>query len=48
MPYFKELPKTSKKLVSVLIISVPVIDSGKKVIRMSCIYYLVQFQEGQE
>ena len=35
---------------SVLAISVPVTDSGEKIVRILCIYYLVQFQgqEGQE
>ena len=38
----------TKKLASVLITSVPVTKtSGKKVVRVPCIYYLVRFQEEQ-
>ena len=33
---------------SVLATFMPVIGGGKKVVGMPCIYYLVQFQEGQE
>ena len=33
---------------SVLAISVPVTDSGEKIVRMPYIYYPVWFQEGQE
>ena len=32
---------------SVLATSVPVIDDGKKVVKVPCIHYLVQFQEKQ-
>ena len=46
--FFEELPKTHKKLVLVLAISVLVTDSGEKIVRMPCIYYSVQFQEDQE
>ena len=43
------MSQTSKKLVLVSTISVPVTDtSGKKVARMLCIYYLVRFWERQE
>ena len=37
-----------QKLVSVLAISILITDSGKKIIKLPCIYYLVYFQEGQE
>ena len=41
--------QTSKKLALVLAISVPVTDtSGKKVVKVPCIYYLVWFQEDQK
>ena len=46
-PFFEELPKTSKKLVSVSATSVLVTDDGEKFIKVSYIYYLIQFQEGQ-
>ena len=46
-PFFKKLPRTSKKLVLVLALSMPVTDSSEEVIRIPCIYYPIQFQEGQ-
>ena len=46
--FFEKLPGTPKKLVSVLAISIPVIDSCEEVVRVFCIYYSVQFQKGQE
>ena len=45
--FFEELPETSKKLVLVLTISVPVTDDSKKVVRVLCIHYPVWFQEKQ-
>ena len=45
---FEKLPRTFKKLVSILATSVPVTDnSGKGVmlIIVPCIYYLVLFQQ---
>ena len=49
MPFFKELPRNSKKLVLVLATSVPMIDNSKEVIvKIPCIYYLVQFKEEQK
>ena len=42
---YQKLLLTSKKLILILIISMPVTNSNKKVVRISCIYYLVQFQE---
>ena len=47
MLFYQELPDNSKKLVSVLAASVPVTDSNKKVVKVLCIYYLVQFQKEQ-
>ena len=46
-PFFKELPGTSKKLVSISTTSVLVTDSSEKVVRVPCIYYPVRFQEEQ-
>ena len=44
-PYYKKLPKTSKKLVLVLAISVPVTDGDEEVVKVPYIYYLVLFQK---
>ena len=47
-PFCQELPRTSKKLVSVLATSVPVTGSDEEVnVRVLCIHYPVQFQEEQ-
>ena len=47
-PLYKYLHQ-AKKLALVLATSVPMTDtSGKEVVRVPCIYYPVQFQEGQE
>ena len=40
--------QTSKKLILVLAIFVPIINSDKKVDKVPSIYYLVQFQRSQE
>ena len=43
------MSQTSKKLASVSATSVPVIDiNGKEIVRVSCIHYLIRFQEDQE
>ena len=39
------MPKTPKKLVLISVTSVSIINSGEKVVRMPCIYYLIRFQE---
>ena len=44
-PLCLELPIISKLLVLVLATSVLLTDSDKEVVRMSCIYYPVQFQK---
>ena len=41
--FFKELLKTSNKLILVLAIFVSVTDDNEKSIRVSCIHYPVQF-----
>ena len=46
--YCEKLPGTSKKLVLVSATSIPVTDSGEKVVRVLCIHYSVGFQENQE
>ena len=43
VPFFEELPGTSKKLVSILANSVPVTDDGEEVAKVSCIHYPVRF-----
>ena len=44
----RTLPQTSKNLVSVSAISVPVTDGGEEVVvRVPCIHYPVRFQEKQ-
>ena len=47
-PYFEKLPRTSKKLVSVLATSVPMTNGGEDVARVLCIHYPVRFQENQK
>lgn len=47
-PYFEELPKNSKKLVSILATFMLVIDSTEKVVRVPWINYPIYFQEIQE
>ena len=46
--FFKKLPKSSKKLVSFLVISMPMTDTNEKIVRVPHIHYLSKFQMDQD